>query len=466
MKAATVPSMRILVAAAEFAPLVSSGGLGDAIAGLAGSLVRQGASVSVVIPRYRSVSDIGRKVAGSDKLFRHKANGVEVLLVDEPDMFDRDGIYGPESGEAYEDNWLRWTRFGMAVADLANTGTYDIVNLHDAHSALAATRVDAPTVFTIHNAAYPLLGPLKDINAILGLRPEVILPMGALEWFGEANFMKVGLIFADQVTTVSPGFARQIAHDSEVTGGLDGVIRSLPNPPVGIMNGIDVDAFDPATDASLPLPFETATWHRRRENRRALADAMGLDASGIIFGMVGRVTGQKGFDLIAPSLADLVDEGFRLLVVGNGEEDDMVDGWVAQHPSAVAHRPFDQKLARLTWAGSDAYVMPSRFEPGGLGNIYAMRYGCPPVVRLTGGLADTVIDIAEDPESGNGIGFRLYEAAEFSKSVRRAMRLVRSHPELWREMATRGMESDWSWDRAAGEYLKVYRKILAPGPSA
>ncbi len=453
--------MRILFAAAEYAPLVSSGGLGDAIAGLARALVRQGTSVTVAIPRYRSVFEIGSKLTGPGNRYRHVVDGVEVVLIDDPDSFDRDGIYGAGPGASYEDNWLRWARFAMAVADLAEADGYDVVNLHDAHVALAAVRIETPTVFTIHNAAYPILGPLAETNAMLGLPPEAVLPMGSLEWFGEANFMKAGLLYADRVTTVSPGFARQIAHDSEVTGGLDGVIRSLTHPPVGVMNGIDIEAFNPATDTSLPLAYEADTWNRRSESRRALAATTGLDASGVIFGTVGRVTAQKGFDLIDPVLEDLIEEGCRLLVVGNGEQDDLVDSWVDQYPTAVAHRPFDQKLARLTWAGSDAYVMPSRFEPGGLGNIYAMRYGCPPVVRFTGGLADTVVDVDEDPEHGNGIGFRLYESIELAKTLRRAMRLVRSHPDLWQNMAIRGMKTDWGWDRAAIAYLNVYRNVLA-----
>ena len=457
--------MRILFGTAEYAPLARSGGLGDAIAGLAKALVRQGAAVTVVLPRYRKIFELGEPVVDHPSIFRHMQDGVEVLLVDDPDSFDREGIYGPRPGEGYEDNWRRWARFSTAILELSNAGDYDILNLHDAHTALAAINSQIPTAFTIHNAAYPILGDLEQVGTLLGLPPAMVAPMGELEWFGEANYMKVGLIFADQVTTVSPGFAAQIAHDSSVTGGLDGVIRTLAHPPIGIMNGIDIKAFDPATDDSIPLSYDRKSWSRRTENRRALASATGVDPAGVIFGTVGRVTGQKGFELMEPVIGELIDEGYRLIVVGNGEQDDMVDGWVDRYPHAVAHLPFDEKLARLTWAGADAYVMPSKFEPGGLGNIYAMRYGCPPLVRFTGGLADTVVDIDENPKSGNGLGFRPYEPAVFAKTVRRAMRLVREHPELWEQMAIRGMEADWSWDRAAVEYMSTFRQMLASATS-
>jgi starch synthase len=453
--------MRILFGTAEFAPLARSGGLGDAIAGLAQALVRQGAAVTVVLPRYRKVFDLGEALADRPYLFRYMHDGVEVLLVDDPDSFDREGIYGPKPGEGYDDNWKRWARFSTAIIDVAGSGDYDLLNLHDAHTALAATRSEIPTAFTIHNAAYPILGDLEEVGEMLGLPPSMAAPLGELEWFGEANYMKAGLVFADQVTTVSPGFAAQMAHDTSVTGGLDGVIRDLDQPPVGIMNGIDIKSFNPATDDSLPLAYDSESWSRRTENRRALASATGIDPTGIMFGTVGRVTGQKGFELMDPVIGELVAEGYRLIVVGNGDQDELVDEWVDSHPTAVAHLPFDEKLARLTWAGADSYIMPSKFEPGGLGNIYAMRYGCPPVVRFTGGLADTVVDVDEDPTNGNGLGFRPYETESFAKTVRRAMRLIRHHPETWEQMAIRGMEGDWSWDRAAVDYMETYRTMLA-----
>ncbi len=453
--------MRILFASAEYSPLARSGGLGDAIAGLARALTKQGAAVTVVLPRYRPLLGEGKKLRGVQNVYRTVEEGVELLLVDDPESFDRDGIYGPRPGLSFEDDWRRWARFAGTIIDLADSGDYDVVNLHDAHTGLAATLLELPTVFTIHNAAYPILGPLDEVGELLDLPAAVLAPMGEVEWFGDANYMKAGIIFADQVTTVSPGFARQMAQDPSVTGGLDGVIRALKNPPIGIMNGIDVQAFDPATDETLPLSYDRDTWSRRSENRRALASATGLDPSGVIFGTVGRVTGQKGFDLVAPVLEDLIEDGMRLLVVGNGDQDDLVDGWVIRHPTAVAHLPFDDKLARLTWAGADAYLMPSKFEPGGLGNLYAMRYGCPPVVRFTGGLADTVTDVDEDPAEGNGLVFRTYEPPVLAKTVRRAMRLVRSHPALWEKMALRAMSGDWSWDRAAHEYVDLYRNLLA-----
>jgi len=281
-----------------------------------------------------------------------------------------------------------------------------------------------------------------------------------LEWYGQANFLKAGILAASQVTTVSLGYARQIAEDPEVSSGLNEQLANLMYPVIGIMNGIDIRRFNPETDEDIPAQYGPDDLAPRKAARQELAALTGLDDTGVIFGMVGRMTGQKGLELLDPIVDQLVEDGFRLVAVGNGDDDDRVDGWVARHPQAVWHEPYTVELARLVWAGGDSFLMPSKFEPGGLGNLYAMRYGAPPVVRFTGGLADTVIDAESSAESANGFGFDEYTSEALAAAVKRAMAVYRDNPERWAELQRVGMTTDWGWDPAAARYQWVYNRVL------
>jgi starch synthase len=339
----------------------------------------------------------------------------------------------------------------------ALSGQFDIVHLHDAQAAPTALLSAAPTVLTLHNAAYSVMGPLEEVVDLFSEAPGAV---DAFEWYGGANFLKAGIVTADQVTTVSDGYARQIAEDPEVSSGLNEILASLPHPVAGILNGIEVRRFDPGTDDAIPQPFGPDDLAGRSAAREALVTLTGLDGSGVIFGMVGRMTGQKGLDLLAPVIGDLVAEGFRLVAVGNGDRDDLVDGWVTAFPNAVWHGSYSEALARLVWAGGDSFLMPSKFEPGGLGNLYAMRYGAPPVVRFTGGLLSTVVDADADPAAANGFGFDDYTPEALAAAVGRATRVFRREPDRWSRLQQIGMTTDWSWDLSAGRYLDVYRKVL------
>lgn len=455
--------MRVLLAAAECSPLARTGGLGEAVAGLAGALRRSDIDVTVVIPRYRHLAGVGIDQEAPSPvraIARFESGGLPVLLVDDPTSFDRPGIYGSIPGSGYDDQWLRFGRFSVAVRALAER--YDLLHLHDAHTGPAALHAPVPTVFTIHNALYPILGPLDEGARLVGADAEHRAPGGALEWYGQAHFLKAGIASAGAVTTVSPTFARELASDPSLSGGLDGVVNALQRPLAGILNGIDTGSWDPASDPALPAPFSVSRLEGREAARRAVMERADLADGRMLLGMVTRLADQKGIALLDPSMDRLAEEGYRLVVIGNGDLDRMVDGWTARHPGAVWHAPYTEELARLVSAGIDAFLMPSRFEPCGLGQMYAMRYGAVPVVRLTGGLADTVIDLDEDPERATGFGFRSFTPESLLKTIRRAGRIFAHHPGGWGRLQRNGMSTDFSWDRAALDYLALYRSVAVP----
>ena len=450
--------MKILLVSAEFAPLATTGGLGDAIAGIGHALDRLGLGVTILMPRYQFLNECGEARPGEGParaVYQHQERGLRILLIDDPEAFDRPGIYGPQPGTGYPDEWWRWARFCQVAGALS--GQFDVVHLHDAQTASTALLSSSPTILTLHNAAYPVMGPFEEAVALLGAGPGA---SEALEWYGQANYLKAGILVADQVTTVSPGYARQIAEDPEVSSGLNQQIADLEHPVVGIMNGIDVDRFDPATDTAIPAFFDAADPAGRGKARIELLELTGLDGSGVVFGMVGRMARQKGLELLDPVIDDLIADGMRLVAVGNGNEDGRVDAWVERAPHAVWHAPYTEELARLVWAGSDSVLMPSLFEPGGLGNLYAMRYGAPPVVRFTGGLANTVVDAVSGPGSANGFGFDDYTPGALAEAVTRAMTVFRTQPQLWAALQRVGMTTDWGWDPAARRYLELYESVL------
>ncbi len=445
--------MNILFASAELAPFISTGGLGNAVAGLAHAIAADH-DVTVVVPGYRDGDTPGRKLAGRPWR-RHRDGDIEVVFwLDE--SFDRPGIYGPDASSSYDDNWDRFARFSVAVSELA--GDFDLVHLHDSHVGAVALKTVVPTVFTIHNASYPMIGPLGPSVELLGLGPKASVMGGDLEWFGEANFLKAGIVGSTQATTVSPGHARELAVD-ETSFGLGGLIRGVFRPLLGVLNGIDTDDWNPSRDSTLPKPFSARDLAGREASRRALLTTYGLD-DGFVLGNVGRMSGQKGLGLVDYDLDALVDEGVRFVFMGSGDLDSLVDAWADRHPKAVAHVPFEPSASRLVFAGSDGYLMPSQYEPCGLGQIYAMQYGAPPIVHFTGGLEDTVFDIDEDTKNGTGFVFRSFDHPSLTKTIRRAMRYWSAMPDLWTEVQVNGMTRDWSWSARAVEYEVIYDSVV------
>ena len=460
--------MRIWFLSSEVAPYAKTGGLGDVAASLPRALTSLGHDVYTVTPLHAATAEMDLDLApgpkfstlfGTEELQWEAATADGVWFLRAGDLFD-----GPVYGEGTEEA-LRYAAFTQAALTLASELSIvpDIVHANDWPTGLAPLYLGPngpPTVFTIHNAAYSILGPLPEVGALLDLQPLELGLGGPIEWYGQANFLKAGIARAFRVTTVSPTFARQLLEDPTISGGLQGVLRSRADGVAGILNGIDTRSWDPRTDPSLPAPFSPGRLRGRAMARSALLEQAGLDPGSVLFGNVGRMAEQKGIGLLDPSLPELVEEGLRLVLVGNGELDHVVDGWAERFPEAVWHAPYDEGLARLVSAGTDAYLMPSRFEPCGLGQMYAMRYGSVPVVRLTGGLADSVIDLDEHPADGTGFGFRSFLPESLAKTVRRAMRVFRKSRSDWRRLQRNGMHRDFSWDRAAAQYLDVYDSVL------
>jgi starch synthase len=334
------------------------------------------------------------------------------------------------------------------------------VHLHDAHTGPAALDCPVPTVFTIHNSAHGIFGPLEETAEVVRSDVRHLQPKGALEWWGQASFLKAGIAGSDRVTTVSPSFARQLTEDGSISGGLDGVLRALPHPVAGIVNGLNPAEWNPRTDPALTAPFTPNRPFPRKATRAALLAESKL-TDGIVFGNVGRMAEQKGLHLLDPSIDQLVAEGMRLVLVGDGELNPTVDTWAERHPHAVWHASYEERLARVVSAGADFYLMPSRFEPCGIGQMYAMRYGAPPVVRFTGGLEDTVIDLDESPADATGFGFREFRSEELVKTIRRAMRIFRRSRAEYRRLQRNGMLTDFSWGAAAQHYLATYDQAIS-----
>jgi starch synthase len=448
--------MKVLFAAAELSPWIRTGGLGDAVAGLAAALARKGHDVTVALPAYGDLTLLGEPPPGESdgSWVELEASGVRVLAWRDDAAFERPGVYGPVPGTAYDDNWWRYGRFARAVADVADD--YELVHLHDPHAGAATLLIDRPTVYTIHNAAHHLLGPLDEAADVLGLEDGSI---DSMEWYGQANYLKAGIVGATRVTTVSPSHAAELSVEA-TSFGLSGVVASIGHPVVGILNGIDVTRWDPTRDPALPAEFSVDDIGGRSLVRTALLEDTQLD-DGIIFGNVGRMARQKGLDLLDPILHRLVDDGLRLVLIGNGELDPMVDTWVEEYPHKVIHLPYTEEWARLISAACDAYLMPSEFEPCGLGQLYAMRYGAPPVVHMTGGLADSVIDLEEGAEIANGFGYRVHSAIGLEDALGRAMLVFRDEPETWARLQRNGMSTDWSWAARSEDYLAVYEDAMA-----
>ena len=482
------PPLSILMVASEAFPFAKTGGLADVVGALPGALRRLGHRVTVVVPRYREVGPLGAAQRRLDIVMGGRrfevglieaatADGGRTVFVECAELYDRIGLYGRD-GVDHPDNAVRFGVLCRAALDEA--AHWDtppaVVHAHDWQTGLVPVLLrtrhatdprwrSVPSVFTIHNLAYQGLFPPETLQALDLDRS--LFTIDGVEFWNQVGLLKAGIAFADGITAVSPTYSRQLLS-AEHGEGLDGLLRHRRHLLAGIVNGIDVDAWDPRTDRWLPAPYSVDDLTGKRAAKRELLRRYGLPSDGSaaarpLVGMVSRMVDQKGLDLIWHGREALCAMDAAFVVLGTGEPryEAMWRALAAAHPTRVGVRVgFDEGLAHLIEAGADLFLMPSRFEPCGLNQMYSMRYGTVPVVRATGGLADTVRQV--DPQRGVGTGFMFeeYTAAAMLSALNRALVLFRDQ-ERWRVVQRAGMRQDFSWDSSAAAYVQVYQTAIA-----
>jgi starch synthase len=481
--------LRILFVTSEAYPLMKTGGLGDVSASLPAALKRLQCDVRVMMPAYRDALARAGPVKQVARLSLPQADtaiallqttlpgtGVTTWLIDGPSAYDRPGnpYMGPD-GKPWPDNARRFALLGQAAAALAAGDSTlhwqpQLVHCHDWQSgltpALLSARQDRPaTVFTIHNLAYQGLFDY-DTFIELGL-PRKLWSPEALEFYGRFSFIKGGLCFADHLTTVSPTYAKEIQAPA-MGFGLDGLLRHRASELTGILNGIDERIWNPATDRHLAKRYDRRHFADKVNNKLALQHELGLPRSPStpLLGTIGRLVQQKGIDLIVDALPHLLGLPLQLVVLGTGEPsyERVLRRHAARHPDRLAVRiGYDEALAHRIEGGADIFLMPSRFEPCGLNQLYSLRYGTVPIVHRVGGLADTVVD-ASDAALGagraTGVVFERPEAEAMLNAIQRALMLY-NNDRLWKQLALTGMRQSFTWRESARHYLQIYRKLLA-----
>ena len=477
--------MKILFAASESVPFVKTGGLADVVGALAPVLAREGHDVRVVIPMFSAIPrewtsktthvvdfevQLGwrRQYCGVEAL---KKDGVTWYFIDNRYYFGRPYIYGM-GGDEYE-------RFGFFCRSVLNMLPLidfqpDVIHAHDWQSGMIPALLkiqyahlpfyhDIKTLFTIHNLQYQGIFGIREVQDILGLG-DSLWTEDKLECYGCANFMKAALVYSDLISTVSPSYSQEIqtAYYGE---RLDGLLRARKKDLAGVLNGIDVAEYNPATDPNIAANYSFEDLSGKAVCKKALQENLGLDVDPEIpvIGMVGRLSNQKGLDLVDYIISDIMRQKVQLVVLGMGEGRYFnLFSWAeGEYKGRVAARfTMDHALAHQIYAGTDLFLMPSQFEPCGLSQMIAMRYGTLPIVRETGGLRDTVLSYNEETGMGNGFSFFNYNAHDMLHTIERALDFYQNKPEVWKTLHERGMKGDYSWSHSAKDYLNLYLRLV------
>ena len=477
--------MKILMVASEAVPFSKTGGLADVVGALPQALHALGNEVAVVTPLYRMT-----RLENPATLFASLTvplgpnlhfpsvqtvvdNSVKFYFIAYPPFFDRAALYGTPDGD-YPDNAERFALFSRAAIEVAQLDFHpDLIHCHDWQSALVpvllrtvyATSpllVRAPVVFTIHNLGYQgMFRP--DVLTAIGLPPSVFTIEG-LEFYGKVNLLKGGLVYSDAINTVSRGYARDI-QTQEFGFGLDGLLRHRSAVLSGILNGVDYTQWDPATDKFLAANYSPDDLSGKRKCKKDLLKEFGLpadDGERPLIGIVSRLSAQKGADVIAHAVQELMAENLAMIVLGSGDAvyEDLFRKLAERYPLKIAARiAYDNALAHKIEAGADVFLMPSRYEPCGLNQIYSLKYGTVPVVRATGGLDDTVEQFDRVTGQGTGFKFSDYSPKAMMEAIRAALEIYR-HPKLWRKLMVNGMQKDFSWGSSAAQYVRLYEQVI------
>ena len=477
--------MKILFAASECVPFIKTGGLADVVGALPKEIQKRGHEVRVILPLYKMISDEWRSKMeyllyfyinlgwrhAYVGLFQLKYQGVTFYFIDNEQYFGRNYIYGMGGDEGE-----RFAFFDRAVLEIIPKLDFvpDILHCHDWQTGMIPVLLKAQysnlslykpikTVFTIHNLQYQGIFPISNVEDYFGLG-DWAYTSDKLEFFGMCSFMKGGLVYADEITTVSPTYALEIqtAYYGE---RLDGLLRARINNLTGILNGIDTDEYNPATDPLIARQYDADSYDGKIDNKAALQQELGMtaDPTAPMIGMVGRLSGQKGLDLVECVINEIMDTGAQMVVLGMGESK-YVDlfSWAQWkfHGQLAARFQMDAALAHRIYAGCDFFLMPSMFEPCGLSQLLALRYGTLPITRETGGLRDTVLSYNENTGEGNGYTFLNYNAHDMLHVIERAVSTYRNNYQLHRSIAIRAMKGLYGWDQSAARYIEMYDKVL------
>lgn len=480
--------MKVLLASSEVFPYSKTGGLADMVGAMGKALAHFGHEAVIVTPLYRGIREkfpalknadlpfditLGSKVVHARTHLLEPAERFKVYFIEQPEFYDRTSLY-QERGKDYPDNSARFIFLSKCVTYLARHLHWapDIIHIHDWQVGLVPLFVrhqrehddwkEAPaTVITIHNLAYQGVFPASDYP-MTNLPYAYFTPQG-LEFYGQMNCLKAGIVYSDMVTTVSPRYAREITTE-QYGCGMDGVLRARQEVLVGILNGVDYSEWNTEKNPFLPFPYTPEDLDGKLAQKKALQAEMGLPIAPEIplFGTVSRLADQKGIDIQLAALEEMLSTNMQFVALGSGdpEFEHALKRLSNRYPTKVGVRiGYDHGLAHRIEAGCDFFLMPSKFEPCGLNQMYSLRYGTIPIVRVTGGLDDSVTDIAEDVESADGIKFVQYTPRALTKAIRKALVLF-ENKDLLEHFRRNGMAVDFSWEHTCGEYLKVYERAI------
>jgi starch synthase len=488
--------INVLFISSEVEPFAKTGGLADVSGALPQTIKHLDNEIRVMMPRYGSINErkaklhdmirlkdivvpVGSRPYNASVKSSFIANNnvkVQVYFLDNPELFGRSGLYvHPDTKKDYTDNDERFIFFSRGVLEVLKKLGWqpDVIHCNDWQTGLVPAYLkavyhndpfykDTKSVFTVHNMAYQGVFPPSSFVKT-GL-PAELLSEGGIQAFGNVNLLKSGLVFADIITTVSQRYAEEIRTSDEYGCGLQEIVNNRRDHLYGILNGIDYSVWNPSIDEHIPHRYDHRSVDLKVENKKVLLAEVGLpfNAATPLIGIISRLAVQKGFDLIEHILDDVVKLNMQLLVLGTGEKrfHEMFERAARKYPEKVAVRlSFNNELAHRIEAGSDMFLMPSRYEPCGLNQIFSLKYGTVPIVRATGGLDDTIEEIDEASGTGTGFKFTKYDGAELLKTIQRAIRVFADET-VWRKIVRNGMSKDFSWESSAKKYLHLYRSLV------